>query len=143
MIVITEIKTIEVDRDEIEHRLCHFGRAGTIRDSAGDCVELADAMELIRGKRFVRHSEEEWRVQDGPHVCGDDCVDVVIGMSADTQNLLGLQYEAQENMQRSLDMLIVDNCEQGREIRELHTQKTAIENASWRQRLKWLFTGIK
>jgi hypothetical protein len=85
-----------------------------------DLLDAKVCREIIRGRAFVdRH---------GRRVC--------IGVSSKAAEVLGLQYEAWANMDAELERA-------RSELRRANERIYLCERASWWQRLKWVFTGVK
>ena len=132
MIVITKIETIEVPLSYAEIRAMEWDdRAEAVGPYGSMTMDRNEITELVEGRRFVRPS---------------DGLDVVIGMGADVQDLLGIQYEAWEAMERSLSYKRVLEVKLRRSEGLVNAAEKILvghATASFGQRLKWLFTGVK
>ena len=123
MILVKKIEYIETDRDPIDIismvRPNYPVRVGT--EKGAKLVEVSEIHELIKGRRFVRPSTQ---------------TDIVIGMSKQASEVIGIQYETFDNMEESIAQL----TSQQRVDRETLDK---IKSASLLKRLTWLFTGVK
>lgn len=122
MILIKHIEFLEVQGDE--HRILHEAEPWELLPavdqdgpSATDVATIRS--EYIRGKRFHRKGHT-----------------VVIGCTEQASGVIGIQYEAWDNLERAL--------EASREARRDLTELLLLYKAAtlWK-RLKWLFTGVK
>lgn len=114
MIVIKNIDFFETDMDPVE-----------VYDNCVDPTQAEFCVELIKGRKFTRPDGEK----------------VVVAASKQAQDVLGLLYEAWEDLEKRFTA--TQNayyktwmCLEAREI-ELSVYK----NASFRQRIKYLFRG--
>ena len=123
MIIITDLKFIQVDRDpyELVSLTGPYEGIEVLSERGDTVVSATELRELIRGRRFVRPS---------------DMTDVVIGLDKDTQDLLGLQYEAWENLQKQSDSY-------ARAYNDTLDTLGKMKKANLLQRIKWVFTGVK
>ena len=127
MIVITKIDFIETERDPLEliHR---YGLDGRIPFSNGRKeIEAKELMELIRGRRFVRPDGKE----------------IVLGISRQAQDVLGIQYEEWHRMNLRLKVATDEKLSL---MKELNTYTGIIKEAKKAtivQRIKWLFFGFR
>jgi len=122
MILIKGIEYIEVDRDpyqilseSLPYQAVMVSNGTECRPESVECLT-----EFVSGRRFVRPS---------------DGTDVVIGMSKDVSRLIGIQFEAYENIEKELKQWI-------NRTSELSGKVNKAEKAGFFQRLKWLFNGI-
>lgn len=126
MIVIKHIEFLETDVDPIK----------PLKDTpphtpifCGDePVNREVLSELISGRRFVRPS---------------DGTDIIVGVSKQAQNILGIMYEAWDNMERSYFAEIKSHGKTKIEMRCYRHMVEEIQKASFWERLKWLFRGYK
>jgi len=135
MIVITNIEYFEADRDEVNYFLndnnpydhpMFFPTKGTPVDR--QFLEK----EFIRGRRFRRPS---------------DGTDIVVGLTVKCQGVLGLTYEAWENLSSEIDGLSKHNNALTRQNEllksEMYGYKSRVDEMAdmsfWR-RLKWAVT---
>lgn len=138
MIVIKSIDFFEVhgERHEFYDRYIKNGnplmKVGTAVGS--DQVMVEEVAELIKGREF--------RSPGGRSV--------VIGVSAQAQDIIGIQYEAWENQSRLVEELSRDNGRLTTKADQLHRQSkeklielNEIKTASFWVRLRWLFFGYK
>ena len=116
MILVESIKYIEVPDDiwEIIHMRSAYDGIEVLTAAGERVVATNLIMELVRGRRFRRPS---------------DGTDIMIGWSEDVQRLLGIPMECWENQEKDRNQLIEEN--------------NRFKNASFWQRFKWLFTGVK
>jgi hypothetical protein len=120
MIIITKVEALKTEKDieELEWQIyCEQNSHTKIGD---DFVPVEYAREIIRGRRFVNPSRD---------------IDVVIGVTGKVGDLLGLQYEAFENMEKEIEVLRIKN-------QTLHRKLDSFTNASLWKRLKYSFTGV-
>jgi hypothetical protein len=121
MILIESIKYFEVDRDPYTLIAQEpFGCVPLMTDEGAEYKPMDALTEFVSGRRFCRPS---------------DGTDIVIGMSKDVRDLIGIQYEAYENLEKELSDWINSNGRLAEKINKA-------ENAGFWQRLKWLFSGI-
>ena len=93
-----------------------------------------EVLEIIRGRKFMNPAT-------GEHI--------VIGLSKQAQKLLGLNYEAWDNLQKDLKWYQTKHNKLINEARELQALQEAsdklvgsYQSAPWYQRLLWVFVGI-
>ena len=123
MIIIKHIEFIETDRDPFEIIRQNMPYVGipVITDEGEDIVECSLISELIKGRRFRRPSDNK---------------DIVIGVSKQAQDVIGIQYEAwatEFKLRCSLEDRLSDS----------NRMLNYINNSSVFERFKWLFTGVK
>jgi hypothetical protein len=102
MILITRIETREVEdsyRDVCSMNLMKHDRQYPIaEDGIPCCMDSATyTTETVKGRRFTR---SQWN--DDKHE-PEIISDVTIGMTADVQNVLGMQAEAWEDMEHRIE----------------------------------------
>ena len=119
------IRSVEVDEvDEGVYTILHRNPCDYIPGT--DLPPSTMVSEVVTCRQFVR----------------SDGTDVMIGMSCEAADVLGLQYEAWNEMERNLEsqnQKFTDLCRQvGRMGAKLYT----IHQARWWTRLKWLFRGV-
>lgn len=123
MIVITNIETINVP-DKEWHELIHYEKNPNEYipiNNYTDSVEASYIYERIHGRRFCRHS---------------DGLDVVIGMSKQASDVIGIQLDAWKNQEELIQSL----------RDELHYTKLEIDrrkNMSFINKVKFLFGILK
>ncbi len=96
-------------------------------DGGKDVMPIKIYRELVRGRVFVNRNKQK----------------VCIGMTNEAGEILGLEYEAWENMNRSLDAVRHEVSDLRTKLSQAQTTLTRIHNGSWWVRLKWLFTGVR
>ena len=120
MIIIKNIDFIEVDKTRYELLSKPHSEPVWVKDNEGprlaDFTEFEE--ELIIGRRYKRPS---------------DGTDVYIGVSREAQNIIGLQYEAWDNLQREHDFYYGEHSRLLKIIEE-------INQASFWTRVKSLFS---
>jgi hypothetical protein len=122
MILIKNIEYIEVDRDPWEIISKRDPYQSVMVNYGAECIpeSIECLTEFVHGRRFVNQSKG---------------LDVVIGMTRDVQNLIGIQYEAWETQEEYITGLNTEN-------QKLKHWRRTICSASFFTRLKWLFSGI-
>ena len=124
MLIIKNIEFIETDRDPYEilsHQMSSYQAIEVMTDKGKDFIGGTELRELIRGRRFVRPS---------------DGLDIMIGVSKQAQNVIGIQYEAWENMEESHNLAIDKATHTANKLAKLKKSNL------WK-RIKFVFTGIK
>jgi hypothetical protein len=114
MIIIKDIDIIEVPTDK-EIELLH-----SLRTKVGGRVstDVAILNEAIKGRRFTN--------QEGKTIC--------IGMTKEVQNLIGLPFEAFDNLEKAYDRVSNLHYESQQWIRKVKSKK-------WWERIVLVFTG--
>lgn len=137
MIIIESMKTVEVKGDQ--HTLTSLLHEDMYNPL---CVETARGTELmsreyvqeiIRGRRFITPKGS-----------------IIIGVTKEVQELLGITYEAWENVNQELGRLGRENSGLIRRLVEeraktcsLEDEVLSLKQASLWVRIKWLFTEVK
>jgi len=122
VILIKNIEFIETPRDPWEIFVTHLPHEVIpVEGNSGPYAEVSVLTELVRGRRFLRPS---------------DGTDIVVGLAKDAQNILGLQYEAWENMAQELK----DTRSQ---MRQLQRERDRARGATIWTRFEWLLFGYK
>ena len=124
MICVTEIKTVDVDRDFVMiHKMQNMPALAEIIDS--DPPERCEVeQEMVRGREFVNANRERF----------------CIGMSEQVQKAIGLPMEAFENMNRELDTNR-QTIAQLRGRNAMYQKRIdVIKEAGLWQRIKYVFT---
>lgn len=125
MIIIKDVDTIEVDENTLIQHLIRLSIFDVMpcKDNNGKIVgeDTHYIEEVVRGRIFRRPRDNK---------------DIVIGMSKKAQYLIGIQYEAWENMEKRIE-------EKRKEIIKLETIIKKSTEASIFTRLKWLIFGFK
>ncbi len=132
MILIKRIECVQVDGDMVSimsHSplsMPHFPVRNELGEEAFvDTRELHQ--ELVRGRLFRR----------------PDGTEVVIGMSEQCQDLIGLQYEAWDNTLNNVDRLMAREQALVKKNNQISQRLADIHTAPWWRRLRWLFAGIE
>ena len=127
MIVITKIEIVETENDIA--RFVHLSEDNDIL-CVGDICPQIITEEVVRGHRF-RHP-----------IKGD----FIIGFKNEAAEILGLQFEAFENLSNDNYILNQKIVLLKKDIdaskKTIDTIKDTIKNAGFFKRLKWLFNGI-
>lgn len=124
MLVIKRVEFFETDRDPLDvlyhsnPNLPVYGVNGTI--------EFELFRELIRGREFVRPS-------DGKRL--------VVGCSKEAQEVLGMMYEAWEEMQDRIESLEADKRHLTHFLGRVSQKLEEIRNETFWQRVKRVFRG--
>jgi len=84
-------------------------------------------MELIKGRRFVRPS---------------DGTDIIVGVSNQAAEAIGLMYEGWDNMEKELLSLLRSRRKLDAEGIMLKSTLLKLKAATFWQRIKWVFTGV-
>jgi len=123
MILIKSISYVEVAEDPIEVVVRqHPDQLVPITTEKGsEFCKVSEVRKLIRGRRFVRPADGK---------------DVVIGCYPGVETILGLQYDAWENLEQSYE------SERGKALSILRLYN-GLKKASLWSRVKWVFTGVK
>ena len=122
MIVITKIEFFETDRDPAEiARNTHPYEYINVNTEQGakEIVSQKITSEWISGNRFIRPS---------------DGTDIVIGMSVQAQELIGIQYDSWLSMSNELSKYQTIN-----EIKEKEIESA--KRATLWTRIKWVLKG--
>ena len=122
MILIKHIEFIQVDRDPYQMISCSapYEAVEVLSDKGDVVVPINEVAELIKGRRFVRPS---------------DNVDITIGLSKQAEDVLGIQYEAWDELQKRAD----DYWNNFIAIRE---RIEAVQKMSFWERFKGVFSGF-
>lgn len=116
MIVITKIDCVELPENPA--RLC---TTETLFSETGVPVEVREVMKLVRGQRYVHPLRG---------------IDVIVGVSDEVGEALGITLEVHENMRREIEAL-------REQIIKANYKVALIESYGFWKRLKCLFVGIK
>lgn len=133
MLVVTKIETLETPKNitEIERMIYdykgHFGTCEWV-PLEGQPVNLKVLKEVIRGRRFVHPKKG---------------IDVVIGMTSQVAEVLGLQYEAFEELKNQRDFWSEQHIEELRNHDKSLKQLNEMESWGIWKRIKCVFTGIR
>ena len=126
MIIIKNIEFLETDKDIYEiYQQDHRSNFFKVGD---DFVERKIFTELIRGRRFRRPS---------------DGTDIIIGVSKQAQDVIGLQYEAFTNLEQMYNLECHNHSVTAREKNKYFSKLEVLRTASFFTRIKWLFKGIQ
>ena len=96
-------------------------------DGGKNAMPIEVYRELIRGRIFINRNKQK----------------VCIGMTKEVGEILGLEYQAWQNMENSLAETISGKFRMGHDLTMVIHQLDEIKRASWWVRLKWLFTGVR
>jgi hypothetical protein len=119
MKIITEIKVLETDKDFCE--IAHMAYSPMVSMPIGsDVVSTSCVRELIKGRRFINQERG---------------LDIVLGVSQEVGEILGLQYDAFENISMLNDSLQIEKT-------RLANKLEKISELGFLERLKCLFCGI-
>ena len=123
MIIIKSISYIETPRDteEVCLREPPETKIPVYTERGAELCEVREIRTLIRGRRFVRPSDGQ---------------DIVIGCYPDVERLLGMQYDAWENMEYDLRAA-------NKQANSIHFLYNNLKKATLWSRIKWVFTGVK
>lgn len=127
MIVIKSVEFLETNRDPIE-LLATTPPYSPVFYGPGPPIEQEIFKELIRGRRFCRPS---------------DGTDIIVGVSKQAGEVLGIMYEAWDNIEKAYNTEVSKHSITARELYKCKSSLAKILNASFLQRLKWLFLGVK
>lgn len=135
MIVITNIDTIEVDREYYELDPYRHQKMPVLLNDQKTYMDTSYVVEQIRGRKFRRP---------------DSGAEIIIGASKQAQDIIGIQIEAWEAMEIERDHFYSLAIQRKKENNDMFIQWTGslkslgnIFNAPFLTRLKWLFTGVK
>ncbi len=122
MILIKNIEFYETNQDPIEivSHMMPYEAIEALSDKGDVVVPISEIRELIKGQRFRR----------------SDGVDIIVGLTKQAQDILGLQYEAWDNMQKELE--ITHNS-----LQVANETIKAVTQANIWTRIKYLFCGYK
>lgn len=130
MIVIKHIDFLEVqgERYEFRHRYISGNNllmeVGTANGTAEALVE--EVRELIVGREFRDPSGRT----------------VVVGVSKQAQDIIGIQYEAWENQSKMIEDLILECSAIQIKVEQKEKELSKIKSASFWDRLKWMFFEV-
>jgi len=128
MIVATNIDVVEMPDDKGEiHRMIQqqsMGQMPPIYDSADNPVDREVMIETIQGRRF-RNSKG---------------LDIVLGMSNQAQEALGIWFDTVENQANIIDDLHNSNNRLMAELNMLRKTYDAFEKMGFWSRLRFAFT---
>lgn len=138
MILITNIEFEETPYNP--HQLMHFKYQQGYINPEQCTKDLADGVlsELIHGQRFTR----------------PDGTSVTIGMTKQVAEVVGIQYQAWADSEKTISRLIEEAAYTRKYISGIQAELTQATNAlvkthrkavdaDFLTRLKWLFTGVK
>lgn len=119
MLLITKIEFLDVDGDS--HAVVDERQLEPLHPKDIGMTEEKIVRELVRGRRFTRPN---------------DGVEIVIGLSKQAQDIIGLQYEAWEALEKDRDYW-------HRKCIASRLKIDSIKMAGFWERLKWLVFGYK
>lgn len=126
MIVIKKIEFLKTDRDIYEIYYSHMmDRPESPMVFDGEFIAPEFFREIIRGIHFRRPDGEE----------------VVVGVSKQAQEVLGLMYDVWEDQRATIDMLRSSRDKMEKKIDELGGGLFKFECSGFWGRLKYLFKG--
>ena len=132
MLVITKVEYITTDRDPYEiQSMLYDSRCRPLELSTSDgeskFMDIPVSTEIVRGCRFDSYTVERGRKS------------MLIGMTKDVQDVLGMQYEAVSTMNERAEE---DAKMVAKATKKLKHLKSQMDNASLWSRIKWVFTGV-
>lgn len=126
MIVITEAKIVEIDRDIME--IMSMPKTSCLSCTVNGEENYAETFEvqreIIKGRRIRRFA---------------DGLDIVLGVSAEIRTALGLEQAVFENMQNEILTMTAIRVQQDSEIIHLKSKLLKIKAAGFLKRLYWAF----
>lgn len=123
MIAITKIEWVDCgERELFQYASSNYGAMRPPIDSNGEYASKDVIIKTIRGRRFRRATN------------GRVVQDVVVGIAQDPSNILGLQYEAFDRQEETINL-------QSTQITALKSEIKAVKNAGFLTRLAWLIKG--
>ena len=127
MILIRSIDVIEIDRDPAE--ILAWNMPGDIIPVNGgaEAVEYSVMAELVQGRRYVRRDGKE----------------IVIGVTKQAQDIIGIQYEAWGSLQSDYEAARKDLSRTAKELKGCKESLRELHEAGFFRRLKMLFTRGK
>lgn len=133
MLVVTKIETIETSKNITEIERFIYDQAGPFGTCdwvplEGQPVDLKVLKEVIRGRRFVHPKKG---------------IDVVIGMTSQVAEVLGLQYESFEELEKSRSYWSEQHNDELCKNAVLSEQLHQMETWGLWKRIKCVFTGIR
>lgn len=128
MIVIESIKCFETDERTMQVSLSRFNHSDLVPINKGKrAIEARQYNELVQGVRFRRPDDTE----------------IIVGMSKQAQEVIGLQYESWQRMQDRLDRYAAENDNLHKQASIHWDMLRSIKTAKFLTRLKWLFVGVE
>jgi hypothetical protein len=126
MIVVTDIQYYEVMGDEHAIYRAPGGRPCRTRTPEGYSWKLPEVIrEDIKGRRFIRGDKE-----------------IIVGLSDEVADVFHMQKAAWDYMESTITGLSQLQAGTAHRLSLATDKLESLGSASWRQRLKWLFTGI-
>ncbi|MCP4408813.1 MAG: hypothetical protein GY807_13830 [Gammaproteobacteria bacterium] len=127
MILIESIKVREVPGEHCNiPRLPGNGMRAWMGAAPPDSITKEAETETVRGRRYIR----------------PDGTEIVIGMTEQAQDVIGIQYEAWENLQGMCDANRAESDRLVRVISKLQERFEAAECATVWDRIRWVFQGV-
>ena len=119
MIVIMEVKAVEVDRPI--YKIQRFTKLPLLGGEPWKTIPAETVhQEVIKGRRFRRPS---------------DGTDIVVGCSKQAQDIIGIQYEAWENMEKAMNNMTNSFVDLQNKLSDI------MASGIW-TRLKWVFRRV-
>jgi len=130
MLVVTKIETFETPMDtaQLERFIYANPQKPEYLPIDGEPVNVQVLKEVIRGRRFVHPKKG---------------IDVTIGMSSQVAEVLGLQYEAFEELQRQRNFWYEQHGEEFQRAEKMKWRLDRIKSYGLWKRIKCVFTGMK
>lgn len=120
MILVKNLEIIETDRDPMEIVSMHLPHDYIPVNGGEKAIPCKQLRELIRGRRFRR----------------PDGKDMIIGMTRQVQDIIGIQYEAWDTLNEALDSYRI-------QARKYESALDNLHNSGFFKRLKMLFIGCR
>ena len=125
MLLIKKIEWIKVDRNPAQ-LMVRPERPLRVDTSEGPMTQSVGSLnELVHGRRYVRPS---------------DGLEVMVGMSLDTQDILGLHYDMFDNQTKELEQANATIQALHNNLKALRITLDVVSSENFWQRLKRLFT---
>lgn len=125
MIIICNAEYYEVDGDV--GTIYSYDPHQMVRVNGNEAVYAQVLQEKVKGRRFRNP-------RDG--------TDVVVGLSKDVQELIGLQYEAWDNLEKAYEAANRNYNQIYHEVTAWRKKFDELENASVWRRILWVFKGL-
>lgn len=130
MIVITDIKYIRVDSDDVYALFKNKSMYDSVllnTDEGQQYRTVESVIEFIKGRRFTTPNGET----------------LVVGVSDEVGKLLGIHAEAWKSLEADVEYWRNTVKKQDKEILTCKNSLHTVNNASRWERIKWVFTGVK
>jgi len=122
VLLIKNIEFIETDRDpyEIINLKSPYEAVEVLSNRGREVVSVNEIRELIRGRRFVRPSDNK---------------DIIVGCSKKAEDVIGIQYEAWDTLEKDCQAWSAKTS-------KLISEISDIKKSGLFKRIKFVFTGI-